>query len=173
MQSPQDPPSYLDSWFLSSSDLLLILASMCCCVTVAFIVMLMIFIFFRSSCTLLQTGDTLQRACYTAGSLRCSLPYMLLTGQHHSTVIFRRCFRQVTTSIFIAHCLLGVSYPAVLLSEWVSVTIESEPSTNPADFDPMFPNLWTLPGDGAFFQSILQKCCLVTSLGPVWLTTIF
>ena len=46
---------------------------------------------------------------------------------------------------FLDYCLLGVSYYAVLLSELVSVTIKSEPSTNSADFDPMFPIPETTP----------------------------
>jgi len=37
-------------------------------------------------------------------------------------------------------------------SEWVSVTIESEPWTNSADFDPMFPDLWKFPRDRVFFR---------------------
>ena len=53
-----------------------------------------------------------------------------MTGNHYHGVI-----------IFVAYCLLGVSYYAVLLSEGVSVTIESERSTNSTDFDPMFPDL--------------------------------
>ena len=36
-------------------------------------------------------------------------------------------------------------------SEWVSVTIESEPSTSSADFDPMFPDLSNFPGYGVLF----------------------
>jgi len=39
-----------------------------------------------------------------------------------------------TLSIFVAYCLLGVRYCAVVLSERVSVIIESEPSTNSANF---------------------------------------
>ena len=39
-----------------------------------------------------------------------------------------------------------------MLSFWVSVAIESEPSTKSADFDPMFPGLWNFPGDGVFFK---------------------
>ena len=56
--------------------------------------------------------------------------------------------------IFEAYCLIGVSYYAVLLSEWVSVsiTIESEPPTNCANFDPMLPNLWNFPGAGVFSE---------------------
>ena len=64
--------------------------------------------------------------------------------------IFCFCF------VFVAYCLLGVSYYAVLVSEWVrewvSVTRESEPTTNSADFDPMFPDLRVYPGDGVFFR---------------------
>jgi len=62
---------------------------------------------------------------------------------------------------------------AVLLSEWVRVTIESEPSTNSADLDPMFPDLWNFPQRWSFLQSILQRCCLVTSSEPVCLNTVF
>ena len=52
--------------------------------------------------------------------------------------------------IFVAYWLLGVSYYVVLLSEWVSVTIDSEPSMNSLDLDPMFPDLWNFPGDKVF-----------------------
>ena len=62
------------------------------------------------------------------------------------------CIWRQWNPIFVAYCLLGVSYYAVLLSEWVNVTVESEPSTNSADFDPMFPDLWNFPGDGVFFR---------------------
>ena len=73
----------------------------------------------------------------------------------------------------VAYCLLGVSHYAALLSEWVSVTIESEPSTKPADFDPIFPDLCNFPPRRSFPQSILQKGCSVTSSGPAWLNTLF
>jgi len=42
---------------------------------------------------------------------------------------------------FLPYYLLGESYYAVLLSKSVSKKIESEPSTNSTDFDPMFPGL--------------------------------
>ena len=49
--------------------------------------------------------------------------------------------------------LLFVPYvPLGFPSEWVSVTKEAEPSTNSADFDPMFPDLWNFPGDGVCFK---------------------
>ena len=44
-------------------------------------------------------------------------------------------FRIIVTVVVVACCLLGCP------SESVSVTIESELSTNSADFDPMFPDL--------------------------------
>ena len=50
----------------------------------------------------------------------------------------------------------------------MNAIIESEPSTNSADFDPMFPDLGNFSGDGVFF-----KCCLVTSSGPALLNIIF
>ena len=34
----------------------------------------------------------------------------------------------------------------------MNVTIESEPTTNSADFDPIFPDLREFPGDGVFFR---------------------
>ena len=37
-------------------------------------------------------------------------------------------------------------------SKWVSVTIESEPTTNSADFDPIFPDLRDFPRDRLFFK---------------------
>ena len=42
------------------------------------------------------------------------------------------------------------------VSEWVGVTIESGPTTNSADFDPMFPDLRDFPRDGVFFRVILK-----------------
>ena len=38
--------------------------------------------------------------------------------------------------------------------EWASVTIESEPSKNSADLEPMFPDLRNFPGEGFFFRAI-------------------
>ena len=55
---------------------------------------------------------------------------------------------------FVAYCLLGVSNYAILLSEWVSVTMEPESTTNSTDFDPMFPDF---SGDQGFLQSILLR----------------
>ena len=37
-------------------------------------------------------------------------------------------------------------------SEWVSVTIESDPLANSADFDPMFPDLWNFLRTESFFR---------------------
>ena len=55
----------------------------------------------------------------------------------------------------------------------MNVTTESEPSTNSTDFDPIFSDPWGVPGDQSFLQSILQKCCLVSSPGPAWLNAVF
>ena len=58
-------------------------------------------------------------------------------------------------------------------SEWVSVTIESEPSTNSATFDPMFPDLWDFPRDRVFFRVFYRNAAyIVISSGPAWLNTI-
>lgn len=40
----------------------------------------------------------------------------------------------------------------VWMSEWVRVTTESEPTTNSADFDPIFPDFRDFPGDGVSFK---------------------
>ena len=54
--------------------------------------------------------------------------------------------------VFVAYYLLGVSYYyAVLLRERASVTIESEPTTNCTDFDPIFPDFRDVAG-GVFFR---------------------
>jgi len=74
-------------------------------------------------------------------------------------ITFSSCFS-------VAYCLLGVSYYAVLLSEWMSVTIESEPSTNSADFDPMFPYLWNFPVDRVFFRVFYRNVAYLCIFGP-------
>ena len=66
--------------------------------------------------------------------------------------------------ILVPHRLLCC--PSEWVSEWLSVTIESELTTNSADFDPIFPDPWDVPGDQGFLQSMLQMCCLVTFPGP-------
>ena len=49
----------------------------------------------------------------------------------------------------------------------MSVTIESEPSTNSADLDLMFPDLLKFPGDGVFFRVFYRNVAyLVTSSSP-------
>ena len=61
--------------------------------------------------------------------------------------------------IFVAYYLLD--YYAVLLIERGSVTLESEPSTKSADFDPMFPDLGNFPGDGVFFRVFYRNVALL------------
>ena len=43
-------------------------------------------------------------------------------------------------------------YPSKWVSEWVCVTIESEPWKNSADFDPILPYRWNFLGDGVFLE---------------------
>ena len=53
-------------------------------------------------------------------------------------------------------------------SEWVSITTESEPTTNTADFDPIFPDLRDFPGDRLFFKVFYRnvaKCHLQAQRG--------
>ena len=68
------------------------------------------------------------------------------------------CEKQKNDDVYSLYCLSGVSYYAVLLSEWVSVsiTIESQPPTNCANFDPMLPNLWNFPGAGVFRSRVVN-----------------
>ena len=85
-------------------------------------------------------------------------------------------------TIFEAYCLLGVSYYAVLVSEWVSESVSKRVSECNNRIRALNELCWSqsdvprslkLPRRRTFLQSILQKCCLVTSLGPVWFKMIF
>lgn len=48
--------------------------------------------------------------------------------------------------------------------EWVSVTIESEPTSNSADFDPMFPDFRDFPRDGVFVRVCYRNVAYI--FGP-------
>ena len=56
---------------------------------------------------------------------------------------------------FVAYSLLGVS------NYVTSVTMESEPTTNFADFVPIFPDLRDFPGDGVFFRIFYRNVALL------------
>ena len=64
--------------------------------------------------------------------------------------------------------------PSKWVSEWVCVTIESEPSKELCRFRSDLTRSLKLPRRRirSFLRSILQKRCLVSSSGPTWLNTI-
>ena len=67
---------------------------------------------------------------------------------------------------FLVYCLLGVSYRNyAVLSEWVSVTIESEPKSNSADFNSIFPILETSP-ERRFSLGYFTEMLLSYIFGP-------
>ena len=55
-----------------------------------------------------------------------------------------------------------MSYYAVVVSERVSVTTELEPTTNSSDFDPIFPDLSSIPGT----SFVVQRLSRIASNGP-------
>ena len=74
------------------------------------------------------------------------LGYEMLNSNIVSTMIQRSSWR-VRECVLKTHlfCSLPLLY-VVHLSEWVSVTTESEPTTNFVDFDPIYSPIWeTLP----------------------------
>ena len=101
----------------------------------------------------------------------------LLLGWFCYQKLLHRFFIFSSESWFLqltASQVLKINY-AVLLSEWVSVTVttESEAINKLCRFWSYVHWSLKLPRRQSFLQSIWQKFCLVTSSGPAWLNTIF
>ena len=77
-------------------------------------------------------------------------------------------------NVFVAYCLIGVSHYAVLLIDWVSeCNNRIWAHIELCRFRSDVPRFQRLPQRRSFRQSMLQKCCLVTSSVPVWLNAVF
>ena len=74
--------------------------------------------------------------------------------------------RRLSILIYFNFCsLLPLRRKLLCCSEWVSVTIESEPITNSDDFDPIFPILETSP-ETEFSSEYFTEMLLSYISGP-------